>query len=181
MRNIPIIVVIGIALALGFSAGWLLSSPANVTAAPVYRWTAADEAYYTDLLDAHTALRSAFGAVFDTLGTGVDDDALETVHLVAQAIADLEPTTPLLAVDSIALYAASYCASTADFLNSAAEDEAGLMFAIAPALAARDHCARALADVKVELARFAAANGGFPAPDEPAGAATPAPTATKRP
>lgn len=170
MRKIlPILVVAVVA----FAVGWYASTPTAATAAPTYRWSSADEAHYAALLEAHTELRRAFGAVFGQL-VDFDEDGLAAIHTNAQAIADLEPTIPMLAVDSIANYAASYCAAAADWATDAVASGEYAALLGGPLLQARDHCSRALADVKVELARFAAANGGFPA-------AAPASTPTKRP
>lgn len=168
-KMLPILIVAVVA----FAVGWYASTPTAATAAPTYRWSSADEAYYAALLEAHTDLRSAFGAVFNQLAN-FDEDALAAIHTNAQAIADLEPTTPMLAVDSIAKYAASYCASTADWATDAVASGEGGGSLGGALLQARDHCSRALADVKVEASRFAAANGGFPSTG-------PVPTPTKRP
>lgn len=166
---------------IAFAFGWYISMPSAANAAPVYRWTTAQEAYFSDLLNLHVALDAAVLEFMSAIESGEEAPyAVDAAMDAAHAIRVLEPPTGMLSVQATASFAATYCGDTlAGFAPGTAEQltnplVVGLVYSM------RDQCFFALRDVIVEIARFADANGGYPGTSRGGGTA-PAPSATQKP
>lgn len=128
-----------------------------------HTWSAAEADYYTALVDAHRTLGdAATGAMRAALFGESTADADASVTESRQAIYDLVPPARLLAVDSLARFAANYCRDVSALAVDAMADEQGVALMYGTVYAWLDRCRFALRDVKVEAARFAALHGGYP-------------------
>lgn len=135
-----------------FAAGTWVST---ADAAPALRWSQAEAAYYSTLAPAVLTLQDA---MVEGWGQSVD---MTEVEAARDAILDLDAPVRLFAVRELAHYAAQECANTISYFSTLPNDNTTAM--LAGMLAEmRGHCMMALRDVRVETARFAALNGGFP-------------------
>lgn len=154
-------------LALVFAAGWLVAqstSAPHAQAAPAGRWTRPDQTYYNAAAPALADLDAAVAAFFEQITADADaaSAAVDDAQAAAEALAGLDAPPAMLAVRALAAFAANECTNTLDFF--AGMDASALTggFGMPVLIEMRDHCALALRDARVELARVAAANGGPP-------------------
>jgi len=139
----------------------------TVAAAPAApRWPAASLAYWQEaqpLLETLAAESpAAFKAAGNPASAGVISDTVTAVTTIVDAVAELDPPPPLLAVHAQLAYAASTCQSSVKYAQTV--DFTGLVGASQIPVFAQFslECLRSIKDTQVEAARYAATVGGFP-------------------
>ena len=160
----PVTIVTTLVLVAGLLAV-ALSITAAAPAAP--RWPAASLAWWQDAqphLDAvETAVTDAWAAYPAEPDTV--EEAAATIAATVDAVAELDAPPPaLLPVQVRLAAAAAECDHTISYAaDLAGSDQATSAFAIAILTGMRNQCSGALTEARVELARYAATVGGYPA------------------
>ena len=139
----------------------------TVAAAPAApRWPAASLAYWQEaqplLATLATESTAAFKAAGNPAAASVITGTVTAVNEVVDAVAELDPPPPLLAVHAQLAYTASTCQSSVKYAQTI--DFTGLVGASQVPVFAQFslECLRSIKDTQVEAARYAATVGGFP-------------------
>ena len=147
-----------------FTSTLLLYSLVAAPAAP--RWPAASLAYWQDAQPLLATLAAESPAAFKAAGNpaaaSVITGTVTAVNEVVDAVAELAPSPPLLAVHAQLAYTASTCQSSVKYAQTI--DFTGLVGASQVPVFAQFslECLRSIKDTQVEAARYAATVGGFP-------------------
>ncbi len=153
------------ALALAALLAVAVAITAAAPAAP--RWPAASLAYWEEaqplLVTLSAESTAAFKAAGNPASAQIITDTVTAVTQVVDAVAELDPPPPLLAVHAQLVYAANTCQSSVKYAQTV--DFTGLVGASQVPVFAQFslECLRSIKDTQVDAARYASTVGGYPA------------------